>query len=117
MSNGNKYDEGKPMVGLMLKDFSLALTAIAEVSTYGCAKYGSPSGWKDVENAPHRYGDALGRHLLAQSVSGIDEESGLLHAAHLAWNALAVLELSLKARSDALKTFEETLETTGDTHQ
>jgi len=84
------------MVGLMMKDFSRALTAVAEVSTYGCLKYGCPSGWENVKDAPVRYEDALGRHQLAKAVSEVDEESGLLHAAHLAWNALCVLELKLR---------------------
>jgi hypothetical protein len=36
------------------------------------------------------------RHLLAQAAGEInDPESGLPHAAHAAWNALAVLELSI----------------------
>ncbi len=100
--NGNKYDEGKPMVGLMLKDFSRALIEVAKISTYGCKKYGSPSGWTEVQDARNRYEDALGRHLLASAISEADDESGLMHKAHLAWNALAVLELALmeKAKTD-----------------
>jgi len=96
--NENKHDEGKPPVGLMLSDFPRALLAVAEIAGYGCRKYGSPSGWQNVDNGVRRYDDALGRHLLAQSISDTDEESGLLHAAHLAWNALAVLELRLKTK-------------------
>ena len=83
------------MTGLMLRDFARALNEVAKVSTYGCIKYGSPSGWQTVANGLNRYNDALGRHLLASSISEEDEESGLLHKAHLAWNALATLELEL----------------------
>jgi hypothetical protein len=35
------------------------------------------------------------RHLLAEAETDIDPESGLLHAAHAAWSALARLELML----------------------
>jgi hypothetical protein len=98
--NGNKYDSGKPMSGLMLRDFAGALTKVAEVSTYGCLKYGSPSGWQRVENGQTRYHDALVRHLLSEPSQEKDEESGLLHLAHAAWNALAILELKLKEKKD-----------------
>ena len=98
--NGKKYDEGKPMSGLMLRDFCCALTKVAEVSTYGCLKYGSPSGWQKVEQADTRYHNALVRHLLAEPCTEMDEESGLLHLAHVAWNALAILELKLRSKDD-----------------
>lgn len=90
---GAKLDAGKPMTGLVLRDFSRALTAVAEVGTYGATKY-SPSGWLEVPDAERRYLDALFRHLLATDTR---DESGLLHEAHVAWNALAVLELKLRA--------------------
>lgn len=93
--NGQKHDEGKPMTGLMIRDFKNALNEVAKVSTFGCKKYGAPSGWQAVPDALNRYDDALARHLLAQSGHPVDEESGLLHRAHLAWNALATLELML----------------------
>lgn len=91
-----KYDSGKIMVGLMKKDFSKALVAVAEVTTYGVKKYNQPGSWRLVENAYDRYEDALGRHDLEMLVEHRDKESGLLHAAHRAWNALATLELLLE---------------------
>lgn len=98
---GVKHDAGKPRAGLMLLDFARALEAVAEVTTFGAQKY-SPSGWRSVPDAEARYTDALVRHLLAwkQADGEVDEESQLLHLAHAAWNALAVLELEL-ARMDA----------------
>jgi len=37
------------------------------------------------------------RHWLADKYDqGYDDESGILHSAHVAWNALAVLELRLR---------------------
>jgi hypothetical protein len=89
-----KDDAGKPRMGLVLIDFSRALTAVSQVGTFGAEKY-SEHGWLDVPNGPERYTDALFRHLLAPE--SYDPESGLLHAAHAAWNALAVLELNLRS--------------------
>lgn len=47
-----------------------------------------------------RYLDALVRHLLAMVVDpdGLDPETGLPHLAHVAWNALAVLELQARRK-------------------
>jgi len=95
-SKDKKYDQGKAMVGLMKKDFSLALLAVAEVTTYGVKKYNQPGSWKLVENAKERYEDALGRHDLEMQKELRCAESGLTHAAHRAWNALATLQLLLE---------------------
>jgi len=91
-----KYDTGKPMVGLMKKDFPLALIAVAEVTSYGVRKYNQPGSWRTVENAFDRYEDALGRHDLASHSELCCTESGLTHLAHRAWNALATLQLMLE---------------------
>lgn len=115
MADGKKYDNGKPMTGMMLSDFSKALTEVAKVSTYGCQKYGTPSGWKQVKDAVRRYRDAKCRHMLYGATTLLDEESGLLHMAHEAWNALAVLELELTKREQS-KDLETVLETTGTVH-
>lgn len=91
---GAKLDAGKLRVGLMFADFACALEAVAQVTTFGAAKY-TPSGWRSVRDGEGRYTDALLRHLLAHlSGERVDPESGLPHAAHVAWNALAVLELA-----------------------
>ncbi|MGL5061726.1 MAG: dATP/dGTP diphosphohydrolase domain-containing protein [Microcoleus sp.] len=94
--SGAKLDAGKIRAGLTLKGFSNALKAVGEVGTYGAEKY-IPNGWVSVPNGIERYEDALFRHLLSE---GIDEESGLEHLAHAVWNALAVLELTIRARSE-----------------
>lgn len=91
---GAKLDAGKPHAELLL-DFSHALSAVADVCTYGAKKY-SRGGWQHVENANDRYTGALMRHLLAEKQEPKDADTGLLHAAHLAWNALARLELMLR---------------------
>lgn len=93
---GAKMDAGKNRPGLMVQDFSRALIAVAEVCTDGAKKY-SDSGWLEVTGAPSRYYDALFRHLLAEATgSEVDPKTGSLHAAHAAWNALALLELKLR---------------------
>lgn len=93
---GMKFDAGKPMAGLMVSDFANALLAVSEVTTFGANKY-APRSWMTVPNARDRYCDALHRHLLmAAAGEKQDQESKLLHAAHVAWNALALLELEIR---------------------
>lgn len=100
---GAKLDAGKARAGLVLLDFALALEAVAQVGTFGADKY-TPHGWLSVPAGIERYTDALFRHLLAEAtaVTGVgplatDPDSGLAHAAHAAWNALARLQLALMA--------------------
>lgn len=93
---GAKLDQGKVMAGL-LQDFSLALMSIAEVGTFGANKY-TRGGWQSVENGIERYNDAKWRHALKEHTEPVDADSGLLHTAHEAWNALAKLELILRGR-------------------
>jgi hypothetical protein len=93
---GAKLDHGKNRLGLVLGGFPRALQAVGEVGTMGASKY-TDSGWKQVVNGEQRYTDALLRHLMKEFTGEInDKESQLKHAAHLAWNALARLELILK---------------------
>ncbi len=95
--SGVKYDGNKvPVARGALHYFPLALTAVARVSTVGARKY-AWDGWRTVPDGARRYTDALVRHLIAEAESPIDEETGCLHAAQVAWNALARLELSLLA--------------------
>ena len=91
---GAKLDEGKVLAGV-LGDFAYALEMVARVGTFGAGKY-SRGGWQQVEGGVTRYSDALWRHLLAERHQADDPDSGLPHAAHLAWNALARLELMIR---------------------
>lgn len=91
---GVKYDQGKVM-GSLLREFSRALMAVAEVGTFGAEKY-TRGGWLTVPNGETRYSDAMWRHLLLENQEMCDGESGLRHSAHAAWNALARLELELQ---------------------
>lgn len=97
-SPGAKLDAGKNRCALVINGFSRALWQVCLVGTFGAAKY-TPNGWKEVENGIERYSDAMDRHLLMEaSGEECDPDSGLLHAAHAAWNALARLDLMLKER-------------------
>lgn len=95
-SIGVKYDVGKPRVGLVLAGFNQALLEVARVGTKGADKY-SDFGFLEVDNGQARYTDAMLRHWLAE-MSGevLDPELQELHAACVAWNALARLELLLR---------------------
>lgn len=92
---GAKLDAGKVEVGLIFDDMPRALLAVAEIGTYGRHKY-SKGGWKHVEDGIERYTNAMDRHRLKETIEGVDQETEMLHAAHLAWNALARLELMLR---------------------
>jgi len=91
---GAKLDQGK-IKAAILSDFNLALLSVAEVGTFGADKY-SRGGWQSVPNGIERYSDALWRHLLQENIEPNDNDSELKHAAHMAWNALARLELILR---------------------
>jgi len=89
---GAKLDSGKIRPSLVLGAFAHALWAVCEIGTYGANKY-SDNGWQDVPNGLERYDDALLRHWMKDKMGEMsDQDTDLLHQAHLAWNALAVLE-------------------------
>lgn len=92
---GAKLDAGKPRPHLVLGEFSLALEQIVLVGTFGARKY-IDNGWLAVPKGIDRYTDAMLRHYLKEQRELLDPDSNLPHAAHLAWNALARLELVLR---------------------
>lgn len=94
---GAKLDNGKARVDLLFSGFYNALLAVADVATHGARKY-TDGGWLEVPDGRRRYTAALGRHLLKENIELNDSDSGLAHDAHLAWNALARLELRLRGR-------------------
>lgn len=92
---GVKLDDGKPRLDLVLGDFADALWYVGMVGTYGANKY-TDKGWQEVDNGIERYGNAMLRHYLNYRKGLIfDDESGLAHLGHMAWNALAILQLYL----------------------
>jgi hypothetical protein len=94
--DGAKTDAGKAQCSLLLM-FSTALSAIAEVGTHGARKY-TRGGWQSVPDGVNRYTDAMLRHLFAEMKEDYDQQLPVLHAAQVAWNALARLELMLRER-------------------
>lgn len=93
---GMKFDDSKaPVMRGLIEYFPHALSEVSKVSGYGAQKY-AWKNWVHVDDGLNRYSDALMRHVLAGAYESHDEESGLMHAAHAAWNALARLELLIK---------------------
>lgn len=94
---GAKADAGKsPIFQGCIGYFPRALQEVADVSFIGANKY-SWKGWETVPDGVNRYTDALCRHLVAENTDGdFDSDTRKLHAAHIAWNALARLELILR---------------------
>ena len=95
-----KYDGGKsPVYRGAISYFPRAIEAVASVSAFGESKY-AWKGWESVDDGFNRYSDAMVRHLTYEAKGeDVDSDSGLLHAAHAAWNALARLELLMRERS------------------
>lgn len=86
-----KADHGKPRPDLLPPH---ALLAVSEVLAAGVVKY-SANNWRLVDDR-QRYYAALQRHALAyQTGENTDPESGLSTLAHLACNALFLLECEL----------------------
>ena len=97
MTAGIKHDADKPRMDLLPFE---ALEAVAQVLTFGAAKY-SDNGWQKVENRERRYLAAMLRHLVAiQRGEKLDAESGLMHAAHMATNALFILWFEIQKRKE-----------------
>lgn len=96
-SGAIKYDGGKPALWRGVFDyFPRAISAVGDISTFGARKY-AWNGWERVEDGFARYSDAMVRHLAKEGAGELyDPDSGLLHAAHTAWGALARLELLLR---------------------
>jgi len=90
---GAKLDANKNRLGLVFGGFANALLGVGKVGTYGANKY-SDHGWREVPDAIERYTDALLRHQMALLSGETIDESGLRHVDQVAWNALAIAELS-----------------------
>ena len=99
MTGGQKHDAEKPRMDLLPFE---ALEEVAKVLTLGARKY-SDNGWQNVENAESRYLAALLRHLAARERGEkFDAESGLLHAAHMATNALFILWFEIQKEKQGI---------------
>ena len=97
-TSGAKLDGGKVRPALVLGSFARALLQVSQVGTFGAAKY-SDDGWVNVPDGIRRYDEAMMRHWLKEKAGEeVDKDSNLLHAAHLAWNSLARLDLMLREK-------------------
>lgn len=99
---GIKLDHGKLRWDLLRAGCPLALEEVIRVLMFGAQKY-DDHNWKLVEDGEKRYRNALDRHL-AELDKGIplDAETGLSHLAHVATNALFLLELAMAERPSPL---------------
>lgn len=84
------------------QEFPLAMLEVAKVTAAGAKKH-APRAWQTFDPG---YGivyhtSKLGRHLIGEEIDGPVNEAdgGLLHAAQVAWNALARLEHILRLRN------------------
>lgn len=94
---GAKLDAGKMLPWLCISGFAHALSAVADVTTKGAAKY-TPNGWTQVADGEARYMEAFTRHTLALARGEqVDADTQCLHKAQMVWNLLASLELELRA--------------------
>lgn len=100
---GAKDDLGKVDLSIILECFPRALWEVGRIADYGARKY-SRGGCLLVKNAMRRYEAADMRHKLSRHKGEeCDPESGMLHLAHEAWNALIKLELYLREEKDEPK--------------
>lgn len=93
-SEGIKHNKHKAPLSLIFTQFPKALEAVAKCSAYGHNKYKETDkdflNFKRVNGGSRTYSDAGLRHRLE---IGLDLESNLPHQYHVAWNALAELQL------------------------
>lgn len=93
---GLKHDQDKPHMNLLLQEVPNALVEVSRALRMGEEKYGR-GNWRIVENKEDRYLAALMRHLVAiHQGEKNDPESGLSHLAHVAVNALFLLDSEVK---------------------
>lgn len=97
---GAKLDHDKIDMDLVLSGFSLAIQEMCKVGTFGAKKY-TEDGWMKVPRGIRRYSSAMQRHYFLEAEGEyLDQETELPHAAAVAWNALARLELILRREDD-----------------
>lgn len=89
-----RYNRMKPLMSLITP---IGLIELAKVYTYGAKKY-EPHNWQ--RGMPwSECADSLMRHLMCWlDGEDRDEESGLLHMAHVAWNALTLVHYAVVGR-------------------
>lgn len=90
--SGSRYNKGKPGLNLLPLD---ALREICKVYDFGASKY-APWNWAKGLSWSETQASLM-RHLTDWSL-GIDkdEESGLYHDIHIAWNAITLVAMRLR---------------------
>lgn len=83
-NTGVKNDKGKPRYADFLEDFKEVFEELIKVYEFGTNTYGREN-WKALENGEERFSNAMIRHLLKK---GINDETGINHQTHTAYNAL-----------------------------
>ena len=84
---GLRFNEGKNRYDLL---DPFAVDNLTKVFTFGASKYADHNWLKGLKWS--NITSSLKRHLAAyEQGEDYDKESGLLHAAHIAWNAMALL--------------------------
>jgi len=80
------------------RKFPRAVKAVAEVARAGDEKHnGTVRSYLGIDNGHQEYSEAMTRHMFDEIIEGeVDPEDGGLHAAKIAWNALARLEIQLE---------------------
>jgi len=93
---GRKYDDGKARFDLLPPD---AIWEVVRVYTAGAGKYGDRNWEKGI-----RYGRvfaAICRHAFSWwRGERADQETGIHHLAHAAWNCLALLTYELRGKTE-----------------
>lgn len=97
-AKGWKSDAGKPLAGIVLRQFSAALMGVAKVMTLGTTKEGrTEDNWQSVENGYTRYYDAFARHLLTFGGGTLhDATSKLPHIDHMITNLMIMRHFLVK---------------------
>ena len=89
----NDFADGKVRMDLLPWP---ELEEIARVFTAGAKKYGA-NNWQNLPDGYQRYKGALLRHLCElEKGNDTDEDTGCLHAAQIAWNAIAMLHFKMQ---------------------
>ena len=80
------------------RKFPRAIQAVAEVSRAGDAKHdGKVRSYVSTENGHQEFSEGMMRHIFDEIIEGpVDPEDKGLHAAKIAWGALARLEIQLE---------------------
>lgn len=99
---GAKYSDDKAPMGIMLRQFPLALEGVAQRSLYGHNKYKKfDHDWMNFKRAPdpiNQYLNAAVRHLAEIG----DDEDSLEHLKAAAWNILATLQITIEQDGNSI---------------